>query len=203
MKSAAPPVARPIAPRGRNLRRAIILVLACIVMAMFYVLTLPAYVLAALACAVGAPGCKLPSPARAVTPVAATFAVTVTIQATCLISVPPLAFGAYAGAALQGATLITITCTDTTPYTIGLSAGGAPGATVRTRNMTAGASMVGYVLTSDAAYEVNWGNTAGTDTIAGTGTGAAQTMIVYGRIAAGQFAAPSTYTDTVTATVSY
>jgi spore coat protein U-like protein len=70
---------------------------------------------------------------------------------------------------------VTVTCTNTTPYNIGLSAGLATGATVTTRSMTGPASaLLGYHLFSNSRYSLNWGVTIGTDTVAGTGNGAAQ-----------------------------
>jgi spore coat protein U-like protein len=64
-------------------------------------------------------------------------------------------------------------------------------------------SILNYSLHSDAARTVVWGNTAGTDTVAGTGNGLAQTLTVYGNIPGGQLSAPGAYTDTVTATLTY
>jgi spore coat protein U-like protein len=147
--------------------------------------------------------CFLTAPTWAATPASTTIAVNVTIQATCLSSVTPLALGAYSGSAVQGTATITITCTNTTPYNIGLSAGAASGARVAARGMTFQAGTLTYVLTSDAAYAVTWGDTIGTDTVAGIGNGKAQTLTVYGHIAAGQYATPGSYIDTVTATVTY
>jgi spore coat protein U-like protein len=43
----------------------------------------------------------------------------------------------------------------------------------------------------------------GTDTVAGTGTGATQTLTVYGSIPAGQVVTPGTYRDTVNVIVTY
>jgi len=48
-----------------------------------------------------------------------------------------------------------------------------------------------------------WGNTIGTNTVASTGTGAAQSFTVYGRIPSQTTPAPATYTDTITVTVTY
>jgi spore coat protein U-like protein len=133
-----------------------------------------------------------------------TMDVTTTVQATCLNTVTPLAFGVYTGALSQITATITVTCTNTTPYAVGLSAGLAPSATVTTRALTGPASaLLNYTLTSDAGYSVNWGVTSGTDTVAGTGNGAGQAITVYGQEAAGQYVAPGTYTDTITATVTY
>jgi spore coat protein U-like protein len=42
-----------------------------------------------------------------------------------------------------------------------------------------------------------------TDTVAGTGNGAAQAITVYGQAAAGQYVAPGSYADTITATITY
>jgi spore coat protein U-like protein len=60
-----------------------------------------------------------------------------------------------------------------------------------------------YELFRDSARTLNWGNTIGTDTVAGTGNGLAQTLTVYGRILGSQLVAPGAYTDTVTATLTY
>jgi spore coat protein U-like protein len=133
-----------------------------------------------------------------------TMAISATVQATCLITAAPLGFGTYTGVALAGASTLSVTCTNTTPYNIGLSAGLATGATVTTRKMTLAAGALAYSLFSDAARNVNWGNTVGTDTPAvGPGNGGAQVINIYGSIAAAQFVAPGLYTDTITATITY
>ncbi len=134
----------------------------------------------------------------------ATIGVTSTVQATCLNTATPLAFGTYTGAVATATAIVTVTCTNTTPYNVGLDAGLATGASVTTRQMTGpAAALLAYVLTSDAAHAVNWGTTVGSDTVAGTGNGAGQPITIYGQEAAGQFVAPGAYTDTITATVTY
>jgi spore coat protein U-like protein len=146
-----------------------------------------------------------PGPAAAAT-APGTIAVTAVVQATCLISATPIAFGTYTGAVVAVTATITVTCTTSTPYTISLSAGlgTGPTATVTTRHMMGpAAAILGYVLTSDAPHAVNWGLTPGTDTVAGTGTGIAQPITVYAQEAAAQYVTPGAYTDTVTATVTY
>jgi spore coat protein U-like protein len=64
-------------------------------------------------------------------------------------------------------------------------------------------ALLGYKLFSNSGYTTNWGNTVGTDTVAGIGTGTAQSLSVYGQLPAGQFVRPGSYTDTVIATVTY
>ena len=156
--------------------------------------------------AVGLLGLLVPgnllSPAIAAT-ATTTFTVTATVQATCLISATSLAFGTYTGVQVDATSTITVTCTNTTPWNIGLNAGTAPGATVTTRQMLNGAATLNYALFRDAARTLNWGNTVATDTLAGTGSGAAQAQTVFGRVAGSQFPAPGGYADTITATVTF
>lgn len=131
-------------------------------------------------------------------------AVTAQVVATCVINANPLAFGNYTGAVNNAATTLSVTCTNTTPYTIGLNPGIATGATVSNRSMQNGAILLGYKITQDSAHATNWGNTPGTDTPASAnGTGSAQTINVYGQIPAGQYVTPGSYSDTVTATLNY
>jgi spore coat protein U-like protein len=137
-----------------------------------------------------------------------TFNVTATVPSNCTISATGLSFGAYTGAQLDNTSTITVTCTNTTTYNVGLDAGKATGATVSTRSMKdqASAALLNYALYSDSSRTVNWGNTVGTDTKTGAGSGAAQAITVYGRIPANQFVTPNTttgYQDTITATITY
>lgn len=146
-------------------------------------------------------GPSVPSMAATAT---TTFQVSATVQATCLISATALAFGTYTGTQTNATSTISVTCTNTTPYNVGLDPGQATGATVTTRKMSGpGGALLPYALYRDSAHTNNWGNTVGTDTQSGTGNGSAQTLTVYGQIAAGQYVTPGSYTDTITATVSY
>ena len=132
------------------------------------------------------------------------FIVTTTIAPSCTFATTGMAFGTYAGLVLDTTSTVTITCTDTTPYNIGLNQGTAPSATISSRKMTqGGVNLLAYTLTSDAARAVNWGQTVGTDTVPGTGSGASQTLTVYGRIAPGQSVLPGSYSDTIIATITY
>ena len=113
-------------------------------------------------------------------------------------------FAPYTGVLSQVNASGAITCTNTTPYNVGLSAGVAPGATVTSRKMTGpGGALLTYRLFSDSGYTLNWGNTVGTDTVAGTGNGLGQTFTAHGQIPAGQYFAPGTYADTITVTITY
>jgi spore coat protein U-like protein len=143
--------------------------------------------------------------------VTTTFLVTANITVSCSIAATQLDFGEYfpLGAnqtsPLNGQSEITVTCTNTGTWVLGLDPGQFSGATVSTRQMSGPTgSSLQYALFSDAARTVNWGNTVGVDTVSGVGTGGPEVVIVYGQVAAGQTsAAHGGYTDTITATLTF
>lgn len=134
------------------------------------------------------------------------FNVQVTIQATCAIdNATTLDFGTQGvlAANIDQTSAITITCTNTTPYNIGLDQG-LNGTSVTNRDMkAAGPALISYSLYSDVGRSVNWGNTVGVDTLASTGTCSAQVFTVYGRIPPQPSPPPGVYTDTITITVTF
>ena len=135
-----------------------------------------------------------------------TFGSTVTISASCQVLSPnSLNFGTNGVLVSNVDTTATFTvqCSNTTAYNVGLNAGATSGGTTTTRLLNNSGTTIGYKMYSDAGHSTNWGNAVGTDTVAGTGNGAQQTLTVYGRIAPQSTPAPATYTDTVTVTVTY
>jgi len=98
---------------------------------------------------------------------------------------------------------LNVRCTLLTPYTIGLDNGGN-GATVADRKMTDGTNLVPYQLYRAATRGAGdvWGDTVGTNTYSGIGTGLVQNVPVYGRVPSANFPA-GTYNDVVTATIVY
>ena len=130
------------------------------------------------------------------------FQVNTTVVASCSVSAATLAFPNYSLVQDDGSTTVTVTCTNTTPYTLGLSAGTGSGATVTNRKMTNGANTLNYVLYANPLRTSIWGNTS-SNNVTSAGTGVAQPFTVYGRIPANQTPAPGTYTDTITATVTF
>jgi len=133
----------------------------------------------------------------------ANLGVSASIAATCTISTSAVAFGVYSGSLVDATGTVTANCINGTAWTIGLGTGTGSGATTSNRKMTSGANTLGYALYSDAGRTQNWGNTIGADTLAGIGTGASDSHIVYGRIAAGTVPAPGNYSDTVLATINF
>lgn len=135
-----------------------------------------------------------------------TFSSTITLTASCdVISTNTLDFGSNGilTANVDVTATFNVQCTDTTTYNVGLDAGTTTGGTTTTRLLDSGTDTVQYTMWSDAGRSVNWGDTVGTDTVAGTGNGAEQTLTIYGRVPIQTTPAPGTYTDTVTVTITY
>ena len=132
--------------------------------------------------------------------------VRIAIQAACeVVSTSDLDFGTVTAlsATLDRTSTLSVKCSNTTPYNIGLSVGTA-GGTVSQRRMSAGSTdYVTYSLYRDASRTQLWGETLGTDVQTSTGTGTAQSFTVYGRVPAQNSPAPGTYSDVVTVTVTY
>ena len=136
--------------------------------------------------------------------VTASFLVKARAKAHCTVSSTAMSFGSYSGAVNNSTSTISATCSDATSYTIGLNAGKSKGATITKRAMTGPrGALLHYGLYSDAARTVNWGNTAATNWVTGSGNGATQSVTVYGQIPAGQSIAPGSYSDTIVATLTY
>ena len=144
------------------------------------------------------------TPASATTTATTTFGIGATVQSTCLVSATAMSFGTYSGSVANASSTVSVTCSNTTTYNVGLNPGTASGATVTTRQMTGPSSaLLNYSLFSDSSRSVNWGSTIGTDTVSGTGNGSSQSITVYGQVPAAQYVTPGAYSDTITATVTY
>jgi spore coat protein U-like protein len=133
-----------------------------------------------------------------------TFTATATILSSCTVSAANLNFGTVGvlSSNVDATNSVSPTCTNGTPYNVGLNQG-LNGSSVTTRQMNAGAARVNYSLFRDSARTLNWGNTVGTDTVAGSGVGSAQSLTVYGRILPQATPAPGAYNDTIVVTVTY
>lgn len=135
-----------------------------------------------------------------------TMGVSATVSSVCLISANAINLGTYdavAGTAVTATTTVSATCTSGSTYDVGISVGNGTGATVAARKLTSGANTLTYSLYSDAGHTTAWGDTVGTNTVAGTGNGTAQSITVYGKINASQNVPAGSYSDTVNVTVTY
>ena len=124
---------------------------------------------------------------------------------TCALPISNLNFGTVGilSANFDSTNTVTVKCSNSTPYNIGLNEGNGTGATVAARKMTSGAKTVTYSLYQNSGRTTVWGNTIGSNIVTGTGTGSNQVLTVFGRVPAQTTPTPATYTDTVVVTVTY
>ena len=137
----------------------------------------------------------------------ATFDVTLRIIADCTITANNINFGESGRitTAISGSSTIAVTCTNTTPYNVGLDAGTGAGSTGTTRYLAGAAGntdKVAFNLYREPNANL-WGNNQGVDTASGTGNGVAQTLTVYGQIPVQDAPTPDNYKSTITATVYF
>ena len=134
------------------------------------------------------------------------FTVVASVTASCTVSVSNMDFGNISPdvvSAVDQIATISLSCTNDSDYTIGLSQGahfvesGPTG-----RRMNNNGDLLAYGLYRDAARTENWGHDAGT-VAAGVGTGEEQSRTVFGRILSNQEAFAGTYYDTVVVIVTY
>jgi spore coat protein U-like protein len=140
------------------------------------------------------------------------FQVLITVAKACSVTAgnaSNIDFGTVNSSAtgLVASSNISVTCSKTTPYNVGLmpSNTNTVGAGAMT-STSGGSDSVAYQLRSVSATGPVWGNTA-TPTavgngVAGTGTGVAQVIPVFATVANANVT-PGDYADTVTVQVNY
>ncbi len=132
------------------------------------------------------------------------FEITANFANTCFISTATdLDFGAVGNLATQRdqTSAISLRCPTGTPWRLGLNNGSHAAGSVR--RMSGPGGYIQYELYRDAGRTQRWGNTPGTDTGNGTGTGALETRTVYGRVPSQANPGAGTYSDTVTVTLTF
>ncbi|MDC1455213.1 spore coat protein U domain-containing protein [Amylibacter sp.] len=136
----------------------------------------------------------------------------VSVIYSCSMNTSSMAFGAYDGVganasiALKATATVISTCTSGAAALITLNAGASAGsgsANAPVRRMTAGpGKYLDYQIYSDVSGETVWGNTLLTG-VAFTGTGASQTLTVYGSIPSAQMVPQGDYSDQISITITY
>ena len=135
----------------------------------------------------------------------APFTVTVTDATNCAVNASTLNFGSVGvlRSAVDATSSVTVTCTNALPYTIALDGGLSGASNPSQRVMSQASQSITYGLYRDSARAQPWGDSVGTNAAAGSGSGLAQTLTVYGRVPAQTTPSPGTYSDTVVVTISY
>jgi spore coat protein U-like protein len=145
-----------------------------------------------------------------------TFTVSAAISAACQVSPATLTFPTTAGTSLLSTavtanTTVSVTCTNTSPYAVGMDQGSHYSSGNRMANGTT--NFLPYGLYVNSSLTNPW-TTAATnssctitgDCFLGTGTGLAQSIPIYGQvptISTGPAPVPGTYSDTVVIKVTY
>jgi spore coat protein U-like protein len=137
--------------------------------------------------------------------ISAPFTVRANILASCSVSASALDFGSVASLdqVRESTSVITATCPSGIPYAVALSGGNASATDPAQRKMAKGADLVVYGLYQDVQRAMPWGDAAGSNTRSLTGSGAAQSLTVYGRIPVQVTRPPGNYTDTIVVTLTY
>jgi spore coat protein U-like protein len=135
---------------------------------------------------------------------------------TCSVGATSLAFGAFAplsGTVLDATATITVTCSCTLAcvairYTVAVSAGGS--ATYTPRRMNAGGLLLPYNGYDSSGRTTIWGDGSGSTSIQTRcrllslgGPPWVEPITFYGRIPVNTAAAPGSYSDNLTVTVTY
>lgn len=138
----------------------------------------------------------------------ASFDVKTNVQKNCLLTVSQnLDFGSVSvlAANIDKQGTLSVNCTNGTTYNIALDLGTGSGATLAARKMTkvGGGATINYGLYQNSGRSTQWGSTIGTNALAGTGTGTAAAIPVYGRVPPQTTPAAADYKDTVIVTLTY
>jgi len=147
----------------------------------------------------------------------ANMTVQITITASCTINAATLDFGAsvpgttLVASNVDAATTVSVTCTNSSPYSIGMDNGANFLSGSRRMKQGATANFLSYSLYTDSLRTNAWTTATNNTTCAsanscflGTGSGTAQSINIYGRVPSTGTAPPTgTYTDTVTMTITY
>ena len=135
------------------------------------------------------------------------FKATATLTNNCFISTSPLVFAGdnrVLAAAVRTSGSLGVLCTAGSAYQVSLNGGSVannPGARRMASAATTGT--IGYEI-SDTLDGPLWGDGGnGTRVVSGTGSGAQQTLSLYGRVPAQRTPAPGDYKDTVTVTLTF
>ncbi|WP_126174703.1 Csu type fimbrial protein [Tsuneonella rigui] len=130
----------------------------------------------------------------------------VTVVSGCSLQTSDLMFVApnpLIGLIIDSSTNLTVKCTPNTDYSIDIDDGAQPQATNKRRMISAGGATIPYNVYFNAARTAVWGKGAGKNFAGNSGTGAAQSIPVYGRVTIAALIPAGGYKDTLTVTLNF
>lgn len=127
----------------------------------------------------------------------ADFQVKIEVLSTCAITATDIDFGSInsASTATDKTGALNVTCTNKTPYTVGLSGSG------KMTHKDDATAVIAYELFQKASDKSQWDNTS--NKLSNTGTGDVQTIPVVAKVSGSTNVRAGQYADKVTATVTY
>jgi spore coat protein U-like protein len=134
------------------------------------------------------------------------FTASANVVNNCLISATNVAFTSTGvlSSALNATGTVTARCTNGDAFRIALNGGSSGNVAARQMQRSGGGGAVNYQLYTDSGHTAAWGDgTAGTSMPTGVGSGNAVAITVYGRVPAQSTPMPGSYSDTITATISF
>lgn len=138
------------------------------------------------------------------TTVAFSFQTRATVTNNCLIGTSNLVFGT--GSPLterRTSAPLSVTCTANTSYQISMNGGASGNPAARTMRNSATGETMGYRISSTAGGPA-WGDGSGGTTVyTGAGSGAAQSVMMYGTVPRQRAPTPGDYRDTVTVRLTF
>lgn len=128
-----------------------------------------------------------------------------TVANNCLINTGNLAFGSNSvlKSAVRSSAAMNVQCSANTAYQVSLGAGSSGDVSARSMRNAMTGETIGYRISSTLDGTV-WGDgSRGTAVVSGVGSGAPQTITMYGQVPAQKTPSPGDYKDTVIATLVF
>ncbi|WP_206956027.1 Csu type fimbrial protein [Trinickia acidisoli] len=135
-----------------------------------------------------------------------TFTASATVINDCNINATNVTFAATSvtTTALNATGSITAQCTSGDAWRIALNGGSSGSVTAREMQRSGGGGTISYQLYTNSTHSQIWGDgTSGTTMETGTGTGNSVVLTVYGEVPSQTTPLPGSYSDTITATISF
>lgn len=134
--------------------------------------------------------------------------VNATVLDNCTVTATPMSFGStitnVGSANIDTTATLALACTPNASFWVAMDNGANATSGARRMKGAARGEYLPYEVYTTSARSLRWGQTQGTDTVAGTAPTGIASLTAYGRIASGASAVSAdSYSDTVTVTVNF